>query len=200
MLRTRRRCGLAILVVATVSLAACDAAAPSAALPLGICGQRQTSYPTANRTYLVFFKQNSAEISPRGQVIIQELVDARQRQGGDGRIIVVGNVDAVEANTAKGLDLRRADAVRAALIADGLNPRVATLRPDGATAMLVPTDQPESQNRNVGFFLPGLGDNARTSNRQACADWVRMSCLAAHRSGSLDACSSALGYLVSSRS
>jgi hypothetical protein len=176
-------------------LSACAEEPRREMFPVGTCGR--TSPPTLIRdaAYWVFFSSGSAEVSPRGKLIVQELLCQRTRLGGDGSVVITGNVDSVEARTNSDLDLRRAQAVRAVLIVGGLNPRLALLRPDGDKNRLVPTDQAEPQNRRVSLDLLGVGErNQRVANR-SCADWVRRSCLAANHSGSDEACDKALAYL-----
>jgi hypothetical protein len=168
----------------------------SETFPVGTCGRKSGLEAQDDHYFLVFFQPNSAEVSSRGKQIIQELLNWRGRYGGDGVVWVVGNVDATEARTTNNLDIRRAQAVRNVLIEDGLNPRAIVLRPDGDTHMLVPTDQSEPQNRNVGFFFPGLGHETGQAKRRACADWIRASCLSIPRIRSMDACDKALSFLA----
>ncbi len=97
--------------------------------PVGICGRRDELRPVLDANYIVFFGPGSDTVPLRGTQVLQEMLETRQRFGGDGSVIVVGHVDGAEAKSTRGLDLRRAVAVRDILTGLGANPRAVAMVP-----------------------------------------------------------------------
>ena len=71
------------------------------------------------------------------------------------------------------LSLRRAEAIRAALVAEGIDTASISASGYGATRPLVPTDTAEPQNRRVELILRG----GYSREMAACRLWVRDHCI-----------------------
>ncbi len=71
-----------------------------------------------------------------------------------GPMVVVGHVDEVELRTAPGLDLARAQAVRDALVALGVDPVSVTVQADGFNTPLAPSPDLEAVNRYAELSAP----------------------------------------------
>src|SRR5262245_50272082 len=106
-------------------------------------------------TYVVLFDWNKDNITPAGQAVIdQVLADAKTM--GTANISATGHADrsgSEEYNM--GLSLRRADAVRAALIAGGIPAEAITVAGRGESEPAVPTPDGvrEQANRRVVIIL-----------------------------------------------
>ncbi|GEP54332.1 OmpA family protein [Reyranella soli] len=142
-----------------------------AALLLGACDsqpQALTAPPppapsmAQSSAYLVFFDWDKSNLSPQAMATIGQAA-AAYKTSGIARLANVGNADtsgAPDYNMA--LSLRRADAVRQALIQNGVPAASIDTTGRGETNLLVPTadNVREPQNRRVE--LAGLQVQART--------------------------------------
>jgi OmpA-OmpF porin, OOP family len=111
--------------------------------------------PTPARSYLVFFDWDKATLSDRARQIIKEAADNSTRVQYT-RIEVNGYTDTSGTRRYNmGLSIRRADAVKAELIKDGVPQSAITVQGFGDTHLLVPTGQGvrEPQNRRVEIIL-----------------------------------------------
>jgi outer membrane autotransporter protein len=109
----------------------------------------------AARSYLVFFDWDKATLTDRARQIIREAADASTHVQYT-RIEVNGYTDT--SGTAKynqGLSVRRAEAVAAELVRDGVPRNVITIQGFGETHLLVPTGPGvrEPQNRRVEILI-----------------------------------------------
>lgn len=103
------------------------------------------------RSYLVFFDFNRSNLTPEASRIVQTAAQ-NARSGGVTRIMVTGHADR-SGTPAYNLRLsrRRAEAVRAELVRDGISPNEISLAARGESDPLVPTPDGvrEPQNRRV---------------------------------------------------
>jgi outer membrane protein OmpA-like peptidoglycan-associated protein len=111
--------------------------------------------PAPARTYLVFFDWDKSDLTARARQIISEAAQASTHVQ-TTRIEVNGYTDL--SGTAKynmGLSVRRADAVKAELIRDGVSSSEIYTQGFGESHPLVPTAQGvrEPQNRRVEIIL-----------------------------------------------
>jgi OmpA-OmpF porin, OOP family len=111
--------------------------------------------PAAARSYLVFFDWDKATLTDRAQQIVKDAAD-NSTHVQYTRIEVNGYTDT--SGTARynmGLSLRRARAVQAELIKDGVPANAITIQGFGETHLLVPTGPGvrEPQNRRVEIII-----------------------------------------------
>lgn len=111
--------------------------------------------PAPTRSYLVFFDWDKATLTTRARQIVREAADASQHVQ-TTRIEVNGYTDT--SGTPKynqGLSIRRADAVAAELVRDGVPKGSISIQGFGETHLLVPTGDGvrEPQNRRVEIIL-----------------------------------------------
>jgi outer membrane protein OmpA-like peptidoglycan-associated protein len=121
------------------------AVAPAAAVPA----------PAAARSYLVFFDWDKAALTDRARQIVKEAADNSTRVQYT-RIEVNGYADTSGTHQYnQGLSLRRARAVQAELVRDGVPPNAITIQGFGDTNLLVPTGPGvrEPQNRRVEIVI-----------------------------------------------
>jgi OOP family OmpA-OmpF porin len=112
--------------------------------------------PAPARTYLVFFDWDRADLTERARQVIAEAADASTRVALT-RIEVNGYTDSSGASDYnQALSLRRAQAVAAELVRDGIAQNTITVTGHGADHPLVPTEAGvrEPQNRRVEIVLP----------------------------------------------
>lgn len=111
--------------------------------------------PAPARSYLVFFDFDRADLSERARQIIAEAAAASARVQLT-RIEVTGHTDAAGTPAYNlALSLRRADAVKAELVRDGVAENAISVQGLGETHPLVPTapGAREPQNRRVEIIL-----------------------------------------------
>ncbi|MCF4164243.1 OmpA family protein [Zavarzinia compransoris] len=112
--------------------------------------------PEVARSYMVFFDWDSTVITADAAQIIRDAASAAQTLG-VARIELTGHADrSGSTRYNQGLSLRRADAVKAELIALGVAPDSISTVGKGESAPLVPTPDGvrEAQNRRVEIVLP----------------------------------------------
>jgi outer membrane protein OmpA-like peptidoglycan-associated protein len=111
--------------------------------------------PLSPRTWMVFFDTNSVALSPQAMNTIAAAADS-QKTTPNSRVSVAGFTD-TEGNAAynQALSVRRANAVRDALVRSGVAPGSATVIGEGEMGLLVPTgDQVRyPSNRRAAIVL-----------------------------------------------
>jgi len=111
--------------------------------------------PAPARSYLVFFDWDKATLTDRARQIVKEAVDKSTRVQYT-RIEVNGYTDTSGSHQYnQGLSLRRAQAVQAELVRDGVPPNAIAIQGFGDTHLLVPTGPGvrEPQNRRVEIVI-----------------------------------------------
>ena len=111
--------------------------------------------PEAARSFQVFFDFNKSDITAAAAKVIQAAADT-VNSGGFAHIDVTGHTDTVgSAAYNQGLSERRAAAVKAQLVADGVATTEISTRGVGKTGLLVPTADGvrEAQNRRAEIEL-----------------------------------------------
>jgi len=102
-------------------------------------------------TYLVFFDADSADLNEAGRKVVEQVL-SWVRTHGSSAISATGHTDTSgPEDYNKALSLRRADAVRAALIAGGIDPITVTIASRGEEEQAVPTPDgvKKAANRRV---------------------------------------------------
>jgi OmpA-OmpF porin, OOP family len=134
-----------------------------AALLLAACGDRtqavvaaaspQTQQPARN--FMLFFPYDRATLAPDGEAVIREAAMAAKANPG-AHITVAGHADR-SGNSAynMGLSQRRAEAVRQALLNQGVNPASIAVAGHGEDALLVSSrdGMREPKNRRVEIIV-----------------------------------------------
>lgn len=133
-----------------------DWAVPVGAAAGSPCGTGAAA--VASATYTVYFEFNQASLTGDARNIVREAATAAKH--GAARIVVDGYTDL--AGTAQynlGLSKRRADAVRAELVADGISPRRISEHAYGKTHPAVPTPDGvrEPRNRRAVILIGSAG-------------------------------------------
>jgi outer membrane protein OmpA-like peptidoglycan-associated protein len=108
-----------------------------------------------SRSYLVFFDWDKSTLNDRARAIIKEAAD-NSRRVQHTRIEVNGYTDTTgSAQYNQGLSVRRAQAVAAELVKNGVPRNVISAQGFGDTKLLVPTGQNvrEAQNRRVEIII-----------------------------------------------
>ncbi|HTY69704.1 MAG TPA: outer membrane beta-barrel protein [Alphaproteobacteria bacterium] len=111
--------------------------------------------PQIQRSYLVFFDFDKSDITPEAQRVIQQAA-ANAKQGSVSRIQATGHTDRAGTETYNmALSIRRANAVKAALVRQGIPENEIVVIGKGETQPLVPTPDGvrEPQNRRVEILL-----------------------------------------------
>jgi len=111
--------------------------------------------PAPARSYLVFFDWDKANLTPRAQQIIKEAADNSTKVNYT-RIEVNGYTDTSGTpQYNQGLSMRRAQAVAAELVRDGVPQTAIAIQGFGETHLLVPTGPGvrEPQNRRVEIII-----------------------------------------------
>ncbi|HUA76800.1 MAG TPA: autotransporter outer membrane beta-barrel domain-containing protein [Acetobacteraceae bacterium] len=111
--------------------------------------------PQPARSYLVFFDWDSTSLSERAREVIANAA-ATSTTVHSTRIAVNGYTDSSGSpGYNQGLSIRRANAVAAELVRDGVPPAAIAIHGFGATHLLVPTGPGvrEAQNRRVEIFI-----------------------------------------------
>jgi OmpA-OmpF porin, OOP family len=124
---------------------------------LGIAAYAKTA--NAFSPYLVLFETGSAEIIPAGRAVIDQVIADAKKLGAKARIVLTGHTDRVGSEDYNlHLSLRRAEAVRAALIAGGVSAELISAQGRGESENAIPTadGQPEQANRRVVIIFPDL--------------------------------------------
>jgi len=107
------------------------------------------------QAYITFFDWDQSTVTPEGLAVLKSVSD-NVRAGGAADLIVTGNTDLSGTNGYNmALSQRRADAVKAILIRNGVSPNAINTVAKGETQPLVPTADGvrEPQNRNVAVVI-----------------------------------------------
>ena len=105
--------------------------------------------------YLVFFDWSSAIVGPSGREVIKLAADGF-RAGAPVTVQVTGFTDTSgSADYNQRLSVRRADAVAAVLVQDGVPQNALVVTGRGQNDLLVPTPVREPQNRHVEIVEGG---------------------------------------------
>ncbi len=134
-----------------------------AALLLAACGDRTQAVvaaaspdtPQPARNFMLFFGNGHADVTPDGAAVVEEAARAAKANP-NARVTVAGNADTFGDRTSNmALSQRRAEAVRDALVADGINPATISVVGHGEDALLVSTKDGvrEPQNRRVEIIV-----------------------------------------------
>ncbi len=134
-------------------------AVASAALLLGACGSQTTQAVTAPPpapaakapSYMVFFDWDRSDLSQQALATINQAADAYKR-GGNPRLTAIGHTDTSGPEGYNmALSIRRANAVKNALVQDGVPATEIEVVGKGEHDLLVPTGDGvrEPQNRRV---------------------------------------------------
>jgi OmpA-OmpF porin, OOP family len=129
--------------------------APAPAAPIAAPAPVAAPAPATARSYLVFFDWDKATLSDRARGIIKEAADNSTRVHYT-RIEVNGYTDTSGTHTYnQGLSVRRARAVQAELVRDGVPQNAITVQGFGDTNLLVSTGPGvrEPQNRRVEIVI-----------------------------------------------
>jgi OmpA-OmpF porin, OOP family len=123
--------------------------------PMPVAAAAAAPAPAPARSYLVFFDWDKATLTPRAQQIVAEAA-ANSTKVAYTRIEVNGYTDTSGTpQYNQGLSIRRADAVAAELVKDGVPKNVIAIQGFGETHLLVPTGPGvrEPQNRRVEIII-----------------------------------------------
>ncbi len=116
--------------------------------------------PPPAREFTVYFDFNKAALTSSGREVIKQAVAAAQ-QGSIAHISVTGHTDTVgSADFNQRLSERRANAVRQALIADGLPAGEITAKGVGKSELAVPTADGVKEPRNRRAVITEGGPGA----------------------------------------
>jgi len=126
---------------------------------LAACGQNNTYQapppPQVTRNYMVFFEFDRADVTPQALAIIREAAN-NARAGAVQRLNVTGHTDrAGSEQYNQALSVRRANAVKDALVREGVPADAIVVVGRGESQPLVPTPDGvrEAQNRRVEIVL-----------------------------------------------
>jgi opacity protein-like surface antigen len=123
--------------------------------PVPVAAPAVAPAPAAARSYLVFFDWDKATLTDRARQIVKEAADNSTRVQYT-RIEVNGYTDTSGTHQYnQGLSVRRAQAVQAELVKDGVPATAITIQGFGDTKLLVPTGPGvrEPQNRRVEIII-----------------------------------------------
>ena len=113
--------------------------------------------------YVALFETGSADILPAGRTVIDQVIADEKKLGWKARIALTGHADRVGSEDDNlRLSLRRAEAVRDALVAAGVRTELISIEGRGESENAVPTGdgQPEQVNRRVVIIFPDFNPEA----------------------------------------
>lgn len=152
---------LSLVLATTFGLAACESLEP--------CPQ-----PTvvAIRAFMAFFDSGSTRLTEQAMATVRDVARAMQQ---DDRVVIAAHTDGSGDPVANLiLSYRRAEALRDALTAQGINPSRVDLHASGDQRPIVQTKTREPQNRRAEFVIirppsPGLPHGWRRES-YSCID------------------------------
>lgn len=131
-------------------------ARPVAAAPVATPAAAPMATPVARQqAYITFFDFDQSTVTTEGMSVLKGVSD-NVRRGGVVDVTVTGNADRSGTDGYNlSLSQRRADAVKAILVRDGVSPNLIVMVAKGETQPLVATadGMREPQNRNVAVFI-----------------------------------------------
>jgi OmpA-OmpF porin, OOP family len=136
------------------SLNQIDAARPVAAAPAPVAPVAAAPTPR-QQSYITFFDFDQSTVTTAGQAVLKGVSD-NVRRGGVVDVTVTGNADRSGSDGYNlSLSKRRAEAVKAILVRDGVSPNLIVMLAKGETQPLVATadGMREPQNRNVAVYI-----------------------------------------------
>ena len=111
--------------------------------------------PPPTKSWMVFFDTNSTTLSQQGSMTVTEAANAAKSMA-NSRVGVTGFTD-TDGSPAynQQLSVRRADAVRKALVSNGIAPQAITVNGSGESGLLIETpDQTKNEkNRRVQIVV-----------------------------------------------
>ncbi|MDB5489259.1 MAG: hypothetical protein JWQ58_2974 [Reyranella sp.] len=137
---------LFVLIAATFMISACDEPAPATAPP---------PPPPAPQSFMVFFDWDSAKLNPQATGVVGQAAAAYKTKGG-ARINATGHTDTSGTEAYNmALSLRRANAVKDALVQQGVPATAISVVGRGQQGLLVQTgpNVREPQNRRVEIAI-----------------------------------------------
>jgi len=138
---------LFVLLAATFMIAACDEPAPATAPP--------PPPPPAPTSFMVFFDWDSAKLNPQATSVVGQAAAAYKTKG-SSRITATGHTDTSGSEAYNmALSLRRANAVKDALVQQGVPATAIAVVGRGEQGLLVQTgpNVREPQNRRVEIVI-----------------------------------------------
>ena len=134
------------------------------ALPITACGESTQNMslqnpppapPPPTKSWMVFFDTNSTTLSQQGSMTVTEAANAAKSMA-NSRVGVTGFTD-TDGSPAynQQLSIRRADAVKKALVSNGIAPQAITVNGSGEAGLLIETpDQTKNEkNRRVQIVV-----------------------------------------------
>ena len=165
----------AMALACLITTAACKPISPwsSRTYELPPCAQPQ---PVPQRSYMVFFDQHSAVVTPRGIKIIQQF-DTEFSIFSDLDVFIEASTDTSEGSARdRGLDMRRGEAIARLIKQFGISSdsRIHIVAV-GTKSPLVPTPPltPEPQNRSAILFTRGGKQTRPDALQSECLSWLR---------------------------
>jgi outer membrane protein OmpA-like peptidoglycan-associated protein len=111
--------------------------------------------PPPSKSWMVFFDTNSTTLSQQGSMTVTEAATTAKSMA-NSRVAVTGYTD-TDGNPAynQQLSIRRADAVKTALVRNGIAPQAITVNGSGEAGLLIETpDQTKNEkNRRVQIVV-----------------------------------------------
>jgi outer membrane protein OmpA-like peptidoglycan-associated protein len=129
----------------------------------------QMQAPPPPSRFVVFFNFNRATLTPEARDVVAHAVDTAEHAG-SVRIHIAGHTDTVgSASYNKRLSVRRAEAVKMAMVHDGLNPRSILIEGRGFRDPLVPTGpgvrEPQNRRAVIDLGNPAVSEYRRSLTR-----------------------------------
>jgi OmpA family len=151
------------IVAATLLLGACNQAPPQAAAP----PPQYLTAPSQMAPATVYFDTGSSTLSQQSMATIQQ-VAASYKTTGKATVTLTGHADTVGSQDLNmALAQRRADAVRNALVREGVSAAAITSGAQGEASLPVQTADNVDERRNRSVDIAVVGQMARTGMTDA---------------------------------